>query len=104
MKGVKPELLQLILHTGGQEVNVEAIRLRNQILKHLCMTPKWPCQSSVRTACLICIILMLVHSHHQAASHSWPEGHRLMPREAGTADIKIDPKDHLLTEIYVATA
>ena len=50
MKGIEPELLWQILHTGRKEVNVEAVRLRNPILKHLHsaqpMTPKWPRQSA----------------------------------------------------------
>lgn len=49
MIGVEPELLWQLLHPGRKEVNVEAVRLRNQILKHLRsaqpMTPKQPCQS-----------------------------------------------------------
>lgn len=45
---------------------------------------------------------LLVLSHHQVASHSWPEGHRLVLWEAGMTYIRMDPKDDLLPEIYIA--
>lgn len=60
MKRIESEPLWQILHTDRKEENVEAVRLRNQILKYVCseqpMTLKWPPSVSVRTASFICVI------------------------------------------------
>lgn len=63
MKGIESELLWQILHTGRKEVNVEAVRLRNQILLlhnttfAQCIAHDSEMSVSVRAACFICIVL-----------------------------------------------
>lgn len=105
MKRVEPELLWQILRTDRKEVNVEAVRLRNQIQKYMCseqpITLNDPPSVSVRTAASYHYPL-LVLSHHQVASNSWPEDHRLVLWEAGTTYIRTDLEEDPLPEIYIA--
>lgn len=82
---VGPQLRRQVVHTGRNGANVEAFRLRNQMLKHVRGHsprvhdgPVGQCENSrLRTRYL----LVPARSRHQAAPHAWPEGPRRVPRD-----------------------